>query len=95
MGAWSVKVDGNDAALDYLSVLVKRGFEIAECNPDYLLLADIITKYNYILDDEEFTKLETIIKEEIENVDAWVKDSRQDRLEVLNKLLDDIKKVHV
>lgn len=95
MGAWSVKVDGNDAALDYLSVLVKKGFGIAEGNPDYLLLADIITKYNYILEDDKFTKLETIIKEEIKNVNDWVKDSREDRLEVLNKLLTDIKKLHV
>lgn len=95
MGAWSVNVDGNDAALDYLNVLIKKGFEIAEDNPSYLLLADIIAKYNYALEDDEFTKLEAIIKEEIKNVDDWVKDSREDRLEVLNKLLADIKKLHV
>lgn len=91
MRVYGVGVTENDIALDFAMDVIKDIFKVAESNEQYLLLADMSIKYKYILDEDEYIKILKVITEEILNICNWEEIFREDRLNVLLELREEIK----
>lgn len=92
MGAWGTGIKQNDRALDFAIMVIRNGFEIATDNEDYLILADMCINYKYILNKEELDVLNKAIKEEVANIDNWKEECREDRIKILTKISEEIKR---
>lgn len=96
MGAWHTGVYDNDIALDFMGKVAEYiAIEMSPTrNEEILVLADIISKYSYPtpLDSALFVG---VIKEELDNLECWKEECREDRKKVLLKLLSDSTRYYI
>lgn len=87
MGAWGTGIYDNDMALDFKLILIEEAFKKAELNEDFLVVADIIKKENYLPTIYQSAKLAKVINDELSNLDCWKENKREDRKHILLDLL--------
>lgn len=90
MGAWHTGIYDNDTALDFMGKVTEYvATEMTpSCNEEVLVVADMMSKYLFPspLDSVLFIN---VIKEELDRLENWKEEKREERKEVLLKLLKD------
>ena len=92
MGATGVY--DNDTALDFMMEVVNIASEKAESNQQILVVADMMSKYSYPspLDSALFVQ---VITDELDNLDCWRENCREERKQVLLDLLSKSTKPYI
>lgn len=94
MGAWGTGMDDNDRALDFMGDVMDYMFNKAYYNEDILVIAKLtIDNPNIftISEEEHYKKIFDTINEELDNLNCWKEECKEDRKQKLKKLKKEIK----